>query len=164
MPSLSSKVVTGAFAAFVLAYSVVVATQLLLGVVAAALVVLTGWLLAYGRESGAIQSFRRPDWAAAFTVAALVVAYSVVVARSVLVGVVVASLVLLVATARAFLADGGYAVSMGRTRTLVVAVLSVLVLGYALLVARELLLGLAAVALIALVAWLTSPEGPVVGR
>ena len=164
MPSTAAKVVTGVVVALVLAYSLVIANAVLVGVIVSALVALTAWLLSYGRESDAIRSLRRPSWAAASLLAVLVVAYSVVVARNLLVGVGVASLVLLAATARAFLADRGYAPSMGRARTLVVAALSALVLAYALLVARQLLLGLVAVVALYVVAWLTSPTGPVAGR
>ena len=164
MPSTVSNVATGALVALVLAYSLVIADQVLLGVIVSAGLVLTAWLLSYGRESGAIRSLRRPRWAAAFVVAALVLAYSLLVAQNLLLGIAVAVLVFLVAATLSYLADRGYSASLGRTRTFVVVALSVLVLAYALIVARQLLLGLVAVTLLYLVAWVTSPNGPIAGR
>ena len=159
MPSTGTKVVTGVVAAVVLAYSLVVAQQVLLGVVAASLVVVVGWVLTAGRESDAVRSLGSPYWVTAFVFAFAVLAYSLVVAQQLLFGFVTASLILLAAAA-SYLGDRGYAPSMGRGRTLAVAALSVLVLAYALLVAQQVLLGLVAVVLVVLVAWVTSPNGP----
>ena len=164
MPSRSAKVITGVVAALAFAYSVVIAQQVLLGVVAASLVVLVGWVLTDGRESGAVRSFASPYWVAAFVVAFALLAYSLVIAQRVLFGLVGASLVLLTAAAVSYLRDRGYAPSMGRARTLVVAVLSVVVMAYALVVVQQVLLGLLAVLLLVLVAWLTSPSSPIAGR
>ncbi len=164
MPSTAAKVVTGLVATLAFAYSLVVAQQVLLGVVAASLVVLVGWVLTDGRESGAIRSLGSPYWVTAFALAVAVLAYSLVVAQQFLFGVVTASLILLVAAAASSLRDRGYAPSMGRTRTAVVGVLSVLVLAYALLVAQQVLLGVFAVLLVWVTAWVTGPNGPFGGR
>ena len=159
MPSTRAKTVTGVMALLALTYSVVIAQQLLFGVVAASLAVLTGWVLSHGRESDAIRSFASPYWATAFTVAFALLAYSVVFQR-ILFGVVWALLALLAAAGVSYLRRRGYAPSMGRARTLAVVVCSALVLLYALLVAQQVLLGLLAVSLVALAAWVTSPNGP----
>ena len=160
MPSLRAKAVTGLVAVLALAYSLVVAQQILLGVVAASLVVLVGWVLSGGRESGAIRSFASAYWAAAFLAAFALLTYSLVIAQRVLLGLVLTSLVLLGAAALPYLRRRGYSPSMGRGRTLAVAALSVLVMLYALLIAQRVLLGFLAVLLVCLVAWVTSPNGP----
>ena len=164
MPSRAARVVAGVLVALVFTYSLVIAQRVLHGVIAASLIVLTTWLVSYGRESGAVRSLASPHWAAALAVASAILAYSLVIAQQLLFGVVTASLVLLVAAALSYLRDRGYAPSMSRARTLAVATLSTLVLAYALLIAQQILLGLLTVALIALVAWLTSPTGPIAGR
>ena len=145
--------------ALVLAYSLVIAQQVLLGVVAASLVVLTAWILSGGRGSDVVRSFSSAYWVTAFVVAFALLAYSVVFQRA-LFGVVWASLVLLGAAGVSYLRDRGYSPRMGFGRTLVVVVLSVLVLAYALLVAQQILLGLLAVLCLALVAWVTGSNGP----
>ena len=160
MSTTVAKVVTGVLAALVFAYSLVIAQQVLLGVVAASLVVLVGWVLTDGRESGAVRSLGSPYWVAAFVLAFVVLAYSLVVAQQLLFGVVTASLVLLATAAASYLGDRGYAPSMGRGRTLAVAVLSVLVMAYSLLIVQQVLLGLIAVVLVVVAAWVTSPNGP----
>ena len=160
MPSTGTKVATGAVAAVVLAYSLVIAQQVLLGVVAASLVVLVGWVLTDGRASGAVRSLGSPYWVAAFVLAFALLAYSLVIAQRLLFGVVAASLVLLATAAASYLGDRGYAPSMGRGRTLAAAVVSVLVLAYSLVIVQQVLLGLFAVVLVVLVAWVTSPNGP----
>lgn len=164
MPSTSAKVTTGGVAVLVLAYSVVIAQRILLGVVAASLVVLVGWVLSAGRESGAVRTLTSPYWATAFAVAFGLLAYSVVIARQVLLGVVAASLVLLGAAGVSNLRRRGYSPSLGLARTLVVVVLSFVVMGYALIVAQQILLGLLAVLSLVLVAWVTGPHGPFGGE
>ena len=163
MLSLRTKAVTGVVTALVFAYSLLIARQVLLGVVAASLVVLTGWLLSGGRESDVVRSFASAYWVAAFAVALALLAYSVVFQRT-LFGVVWASLVLLGAVGVSYLRDRGYAPSMGFGRTLAVVALSLVVMAYSLLIARQALLGLFAVSLLAAVAWVTSPDGPFGGR
>ena len=160
MPSTSAKAVTGVVALLALTYSLVIAQQVLLGVVAASLVVLVGWILSAGRESGVIRSLTSPYWATAFVVAFALLAYSLVVAQQLLFGLVLASLVLLGATAASYLRDRGYAPSLGRARTAVAGILSVLVLAYSLLIAQQVLLGLFAVLLVWMTVWVTSPNGP----
>lgn len=164
MSSTAAKVATGIVAALALAYSLVIAQQVLLGVVAASLIVLVGWVLTDGREAGAVRSLGSPYWVAAFAVAFVVLAYSFVIAQRLLFGVVTAALILLATAAASYLGDRGYAPSMGRARTAVAGVVSVLVLAYALLIAQQVLLGLVAVLLVFLAAWVTSPNGPFGGR
>lgn len=95
---------------------------------------------------------------------AAVLAYFVVIAQGLLVGTLLAAAVYLISWLAAYVADNGYPYSLGPRRTWVLAVLSLFVLLYALLVAGEILLGLLTVALLALVAWVTSPTGPLARR
>jgi hypothetical protein len=98
-----------------------------------------------------------------FAVAA-VLAYAVVIASQLLLGVVLATAVYHCSWLAAYVRDTGYPRSLGPRRTWLVAVLSAVVFLYAVLVAGQVLLGLLVMAFIALVAWVTSPTGPLAGR
>jgi hypothetical protein len=89
-----------------------------------------------------------------------VLAYAIVIAGQILLGILAVAFIFGAAFGHAMLRHYGYPVSLGRTRTIVVVVLSVLILGYALVVAGQILLGFIAVFLLYLTAWLTSPTGP----
>ncbi|MFC4358873.1 hypothetical protein ACFO0N_13065 [Halobium salinum] len=105
------------------------------------------------------------NWKIATAVAVLaVLAYAVVVASQLLLGAILATAVYLVSWLAAYVKDNGYPRSLGPRRTWLVAVLSTLVFLYAIVIAGQVLLGLLAVALIALVAWVTSPTGPLASR
>ncbi|EJN61306.1 hypothetical protein [Halogranum rubrum] len=160
MPSTAWKVATGTLIALVLGYAVVIASSILLGVVAATLVFLLSWLVAYARESEAVPQLSDRAFAAASALSFVVLAYSLVVAGQILFGVLAVVFIFGGAFAHAMLRHHGYPVSLGRTRTILVAVAVVLVMTYSLLVAGQILLGVIASVLLSLTAWLTSPTGP----
>lgn len=93
-----------------------------------------------------------------------VLGYAVVIAGQLLLGTIAAALVYLCSWLVATLRDRGYSVSVGTRRMRLVALFSPLVMLYALLVAGQILLGVLAVAVLFLVAWVTSPEGPLASR
>lgn len=98
-------------------------------------------------------------------VAVLAVAYFVVVAQQVLVGVLLAALVYGTGWIAAVLAGSNRSLShFTPRRAIATAVVSAAILLYALLVAAQILLGLLVVAVVVLVSWVTSPRGPVVRR
>ena len=160
MPSTAWKVATGALIALVLGYAVIIAGSILLGVVAATLVFLVSWLVAYGRESEAIPRLGDRQFAAAAALSFVVLAYAVVIAGQILLGVLAVAFIFGATFGRAMLRHYGYPVSLGRTRTIVVTVLVVGIMLYALVVAGQILLGIVASVLLYLTAWLTSPTGP----
>ncbi|MFB6101330.1 MAG: hypothetical protein ABEJ73_02050 [Haloplanus sp.] len=92
---------------------------------------------------------------------ALVVTYAVLIAQRVLLGVFLGALVYLVVWLIARLSPGHPLDDMSRTRTTATAVFVVLVLAYAGLIAANVLLGVVAAVTVAVVAWVTSPGGPV---
>ncbi|SFL16593.1 hypothetical protein SAMN04487950_2832 [Halogranum rubrum] len=163
MPSTAWKVVTGTVMVLIVGYSFVIAGQILLGLVAATLVFLIAWLTSMGRESGAIPQLSQRTFAAASALSFVVLAYSLVIAGQILLGVLAVVFIFGGAFAHAMLRHHGYPVSLGRTRTILVAVAVVLVMTYSLLVAGQILLGIIASLLLSLTAWLTSPTGPLLG-
>ncbi|SEO81237.1 hypothetical protein SAMN04487948_105282 [Halogranum amylolyticum] len=164
MPSTAWKVATGTVITLVLAYAVVVAGQILLGVVAATLVFLVSWLVAYARESDAIPPLGNRRLALTSGLSVVVLAYSFLVAGQILLGLLAVVAIFAVAYGHSILTRYGYPASLGRTRTIVVVVLSVLILVYALVVAGQILLGFIAVFLLYVTAWLTSPTGPLLNE
>lgn len=160
MPSTAWKVATGTLIALVLGYAVVIAGSVLLGVVAATLVFLVAWLFAHGRESEAIPRLSDRQFAAAVALSFVVLAYSLVIAGQILLGVLAVVCIFGGTFGYAMLTHHGYPVSLGRTRTIVVVVLVVLLMGYSLLIAGQVLLGVIASLLLYLTVWLTSPTGP----
>jgi hypothetical protein len=160
MPSTAWKVVTGLLMTLVLGYAVVVAGQILLGVVATTVVFLVAWLLAYASESDAVPALGKRRLGLASGLSVFVLAYSLVVARQLLLGVLAVVAIFGVVFGHAILVHHGYPGSLGRTRTIAVGALVVLVMLYALVVAGQILLGVVASLLLCLTAWLTSPTGP----
>ncbi|MDG5774843.1 hypothetical protein VB773_15275 [Haloarculaceae archaeon H-GB2-1] len=88
---------------------------------------------------------------------ATVVGYAVVIAQQVLLGILAGTFVYLLAWLVSVLDTGG---TVGSTRALLTAVISLLVIAYALLIVQQILLGVVVVLFVVLVSWLTSPRGP----
>lgn len=162
MSSIDWRLPTGLAVLLVSAYALVIAGNILLGVVGATLVFLVGWLLGHAGESDAIPTLGRRREAVASVVTLVALAYGVVFGQTIWVGVFVGILAFGVAFLHAAIAQSQYSPSLGRNRKIAVSVLSLLVMAYALLIVGQLLVGLVAVGLLWLAAWLTSPGGPLV--
>ncbi|MFB6124106.1 MAG: hypothetical protein ABEJ78_11695 [Haloferacaceae archaeon] len=105
-------------------------------------------------------SSNRSVLAASILVAVALLAYAVVVAGNVLLGVLLAAFVYLVGWVVSRLPNAvGSAFS--QRRALATGLLVVLVLGYAVLVTANLLLGVVVSLTVAFVSWATIPDGPV---
>ena len=94
--------------------------------------------------------------------AALVLAYAVLVAGQILLGVLVAGSIYATALLVTVASPDGVVTDMGEGRAAVTAFLGVGVAGYALVVASALLYGLLGALLVFLGSWLTAPNGPLV--
>lgn len=104
-----------------------------------------------------------PRWRVAGSLlAVLVLAYSVVIAGDVLLGVLAAGLVYLLCWLVALVSPERVLADMGSTRAGVALVIAVLVLAYAFVIATQILLGVVVATVVVFVAWLTAPNGPVV--
>jgi len=93
--------------------------------------------------------------------AALVLGYAVVVAGNVLLGVFLAAAVYLLAWLIDRLSPGHPLDDMSRERTLAAGALALVVVAYAVLIAANVLLGVVVAVTVVIVAWVTSPYGPV---
>jgi len=101
-------------------------------------------------------------WTRASTaIAALVLAYAVVVAQRALLGALLAAVVYLLAWLIDRLSPGHPLGDMSRTRTLAAGAVALAVVAYSVLIAANLLLGVATAVTVVVVAWVTSPYGPV---
>jgi len=97
-------------------------------------------------------------WTRASTaIAALVLAYAVVVAQRALLAAVIYLLAWLIDR----LSPGHPLGDMSRTRTLAAGAVALAVVAYSVLIAANLLLGVATAVTVVVVAWVTSPYGPV---
>ena len=94
-------------------------------------------------------------------VALLVVLYAFEVSGNVLFGVFLAAVLYLVAWVVARVSPGNPLDDMTRERRLATGAVALVVLAYAVVVAGAILLGVLVAAVVVLVAWLTSPVGPV---
>jgi predicted PurR-regulated permease PerM len=103
-----------------------------------------------------------PTWRLPVAVAALlVVLYAFEVSGNVLFGVFLAAVLYLVAWLVARVSPGNPLDDMTRERRLVTGAVVLVVLVYAVVVVGAILLGILVAATVVLVAWLTSPVGPV---
>ncbi|MFB6195309.1 MAG: hypothetical protein ABEI80_03995 [Haloplanus sp.] len=93
--------------------------------------------------------------------AALVLVYAVAVADHVLLGVFLAAVVYLVAWLIDRASAGSPLDDMSQTRTRAAGALSLLALVYSLVIVAEFLLGVLVAVTVFVVAWVTSPVGPV---
>jgi predicted PurR-regulated permease PerM len=93
--------------------------------------------------------------------AALIVAYAVVVAQNVLLGIFLAAVLYLVTWLVVRVSPGNPLDDVTRERRLATGAVVLVVLAYAVVIAGSILLGILVAATVALVAWLTSPVGPV---
>jgi len=93
--------------------------------------------------------------------AALIVAYAVVVAQNVLLGTFLAAVLYLIAWLVARVSPGNPLDDVTRERRLATGAVVLAVFAYSVVVAGSVLLGILVAATVALVAWLTSPIGPV---
>lgn len=89
------RALTWGLVLLVLAYSVLIAQSLLAGVAVAAFIYLASWLLAVSPVTR--KHLRTPQVAVGIVVAVLVLAYSLLITRALLVGTLVAAFVLFVA-------------------------------------------------------------------
>jgi hypothetical protein len=94
-------------------------------------------------------------------VALLVVLYAFEVSGNVLFGAFLAAVLYLIAWLVARVSPGNPLDDMTRERRLATAAVVLVVLAYSVVVAGAILLGVLVAATVALVAWLTSPVGPV---
>jgi hypothetical protein len=92
---------------------------------------------------------------------ALIVGYAVFVGRNVLVGVLLATLVYLVAWLIQRVSSGHPFEAMSRARAVTAGGAVLVVLAYSVVVAGNVLIGVAVATTVVLVAWLTTPVGPV---
>jgi len=97
----------------------------------------------------------------ALLLAAIVLAYAIVIADAVLFGVVVAALIYLLAWLIDRASTGNPLNDMSRERRLVTGGVVLVVLAYSIVIAASLLLGVLVAAVVVLVSWVTSPIGPV---
>lgn len=104
------QVVTGSVVALIVGYAVVIASQLLLGLLLGALVYLVGWLLVHATPTA------------------------------------------------------GFGDAFSTPRAVATGAVIVVVLGYSLFIAGQILLGLLTAIVLFLVAWVTSPTGPLADR
>jgi hypothetical protein len=95
-------------------------------------------------------------------VAAFVLAYALLIAGQLLLGVLVAGLFYGTALLVSVASPDGVVADMGAVRAAVTALLAVGVAGYAFAVADALLPGLIVALLVFLASWLTAPDGPLV--
>lgn len=148
MPS-TARIVAGVLAAAVLVYSVVIAQQLLLGVLAASVVVLLG-VLVDGRLDSVRPARTTPGVVLVVVVCTLVLAYSLLIVQSILLGLLVAAAVwALGILVRRAGGRGRLVEAVPVTHLAAGLVAAGAVLAYALVIAQQLLLGvLAAVALL----------------
>lgn len=98
---------------------------------------------------------------ATLVLTAAVVAYAVTVAQRALLGLLLAAVLYLAGWLVARLSPGNPLDDMSRPRTMAAGGLAVFALVYAVLIATEVLLGALVAATVILVAWITSPVGPV---
>lgn len=97
---------------------------------------------------------------ALITVGIAVMVYATLIAQQFLLGLFAACLIYLAGWLVVEVADAGTR-SVGRGRIVVAGVLALGAMAYALLVAQQVLLGVVVALTILLVAWATSPSGPV---
>jgi hypothetical protein len=95
-------------------------------------------------------------------VAVAVLVYALVIAGQILLGVIVAGVVYGTAFLVPVVSPDGVVADMGELRAVVTGLVCAGIVGYALVVAGTLLLGLAAAALVFVASWLTAPNGPLV--
>jgi hypothetical protein len=105
----------------------------------------------------------RRTWRLGGAVVALVaLVYALVIAGQILLGVIVAGVVYGTALLVPVVSPNGVVDDMGDRRAAVTGLVCAGIVGYALVVAGTLLLGLAAAALVFFGSWLTAPNGPIV--
>ena len=95
-------------------------------------------------------------------VAALVLAYALLVAGQILLGVLVAGAVYGTALLVSVASRDGVVAEMGRLRAAVTGVLVVGIVAYGIVIVGQILLSLFLAALVFLLSWLTAPDGPLV--
>jgi hypothetical protein len=93
--------------------------------------------------------------------AALVLGYAVVVAQRALLGIFLAAVVYLLAWLTDRLSPGHPLDDMSRERTLAAGAIALAAIAYSVLIAANVLLGVVAAVTVVIVAWITSPYGPV---
>lgn len=93
--------------------------------------------------------------------AVLVVAYAVAVAGNVLFGIFLAAVVYLLTWLIHHLSPGRPLDEMSRERTIATALVALTALGYSVLIAANVLLGIVVAVTVFFVAWVTNPYGPV---
>ena len=104
----------------------------------------------------------QPSWRLPLAVLALVVlAYALVIAGNVLIGVFLVAALYLVAWLIHRLSSGNPLDDVTRARAWAAGVVVLAVLAYSVVIATSLLLGILVAATVCLVSWVTSPIGPV---
>jgi len=104
----------------------------------------------------------QPSWRLPLAVLALVVlAYALVIAGNVLIGVFLVAALYLVAWLIHRLSSGNPLDDVTRARAWATGVVVLAVLAYSVVIATSLLLGILVAATVCLVSWVTSPIGPV---
>ncbi|AZH25685.1 hypothetical protein [Haloplanus aerogenes] len=93
--------------------------------------------------------------------AALILAYAVVVAQNVLFGIFLAAVVYFLAWLIHHVSPGRPLDDMSRERTIATGVVVLVVLAYSVLIAANVLLGIVVAVTVCFVAWVTNPYGPV---